>query len=306
LWDDDAKRMGKRAEPAAACKRLDWRRTEWQYRMPSGGIAMAAIAEPLSSFSGRDDRGFFLGGAIAMAVTIAAGFSLQLAMGRSSFGAPPLVHAHAIAFMGWVVIYLTQNVLVASGNVALHRRLGWLAAGWVVLMVGLGCAVTALDVRALHVPFFFRPAQFLIFDPLTLFAFAGLTYAAIALRRRTDWHRRLHFSGMAMMVGPAFGRLLPMPLLAPWAWEASFAACLVFPLAGVVSDLRRSGRVHPAWLCGLAVTFGVLAGTELMTYSPVGAALYDAVTAGSKAAGAAPLKFPSPPGQRPDAKATSR
>ena len=60
---------------------------------------MAALAQPLSF--GRDDRGFFLGGAIAMAATIAAGFSFQLAMGRSSFGAPPLIHVHAIAFMGW-------------------------------------------------------------------------------------------------------------------------------------------------------------------------------------------------------------
>jgi hypothetical protein len=256
---------------------------------------VAAIAESPPSFSGRDDRGFFLGGGVAMVVTIAAGFSLQLAMGRSSFGAPPLVHAHAIAFMGWVAIYLTQNILVARGALALHRRLGWLAAGWVALMVVLGCAVTAFDIRVAHVPFFFRPAQFLVFDPLTVFAFAGLTYAAIAVRRRTDWHRRLHFSGMAMMVGPAFGRLLPMPLLAPWAWEASFAACLLFPLAGVVSDLRRSGRIHPAWLCGLAVTFGVLIGTEIITYSPVGAALYNAVAAGSKGAAAAPLAFGRPP-----------
>ena len=267
---------------------------------------MAAIAEPLPSFSGPDDRGFFMGGAIAMAVTIAAGFSLNLAMGRSSFGSPPLVHAHAVAFMGWVVIYLTQNILVASGNVTLHRRLGWLAAGWVVLMLVLGCAVTAFDVRVVHVPFFFRPGQFLIFDPLTLFAFAGLTYAAIALRRRTDWHRRLHFSGMALMVGPGFGRLLPMPLLTPWAWEASLAACLVFPLAGMASDLRRSGRVHPAWLCGLAVTFGVLIGTEAITYSPVGTALYNAVAAGSKGAAVAPLTFGLPPGPPPAAKTTSR
>jgi hypothetical protein len=266
---------------------------------------MVAIAESPRPFSGHDDRGFFLGGAIAMAVTIAAGFSLNLTMGRSSFGAPPLVHAHAIAFMGWVVIYLTQNVLVVSGNVALHRRLGWLAAGWVILMVLLGCAVTAFDIRMVHVPFFFRPGQFLIFDPLTLFAFAGLTYAAISLRRRTDWHRRLHFSGMALLVGPAFGRLLPMPLLAPWAWEACFAACLIFPLAGIVLDLRRSGRLHPAWLCGLAVTFGVLFGTELVTYSPVGTALYNAVAAGSKGAAVAPLQFGHPPGHPEGAKATS-
>jgi hypothetical protein len=267
---------------------------------------MAAVAESLpTSFPRSDDRRFFLGGAIAMAATIAAGFSLQLAMGRSSFGAPPLIHAHAVVFMGWVVIFLTQNILVARDNVAMHRRLGWLAAGWVLLMLVLGFAVTAFDIRVARVPFFFRPAQFLVFDPLTVFAFAGLTFAAIALRRRTDWHRRLHFSGMAMMVGPAFGRLLPMPLLAPWAWEASFAACLLFPLAGVVSDLRRSGRVHPAWLCGLAVTFGVLIGTEFITYSPVGTALYKSVAAGSKGADVAPLEFGSPPGPPTGAKATS-
>lgn len=256
---------------------------------------MRTIAQPRPSFSDPDDRGFFVGGAIAMAVTIATGFSLQLAMGRSSFAAPPLIHAHAVAFMGWVAIYLTQNLLVASGNLALHRRLGWLAAGWVILMVGLGCAVTAFDVRAVRVPFFFKPAQFLVFDPLSLFGFAGLTYAAIALRRRSDWHRRLHFSGMAMMVGPAVGRILPMPLLMPWAWEATFAACLIFPLAGVVSDLRRSGRVHPAWLWGLAVTFAVLVGTEAITYSPAGAAIYKAVAAGSKGAAVAPLELGPPP-----------
>ncbi|HLY80396.1 MAG TPA: hypothetical protein VKQ70_13525 [Caulobacteraceae bacterium] len=261
---------------------------------------MAAIAESLpSSVSGRDDRGFFVGGAIVIAVIIAAGFSLQLAMGRSSFGAPLLIHAHAVTFMSWVAIYLTQNLLVASGNVALHRRLGWLAAGWVVLMVVMGCAVTAFDIRVSRVPFFFRPAQFLVFDPLTVLAFAGLTFAAIALRKRTDWHRRLHFSGMAMMVGPAFGRILPLPLLAPWAWETTFAACLVFPITGMVFDLRRSGRVHPAWLWGLAVTFGVLLGTEAITYSPAGTALYNVVAAGSKGAATAPLAFGRPPGPPP-------
>jgi hypothetical protein len=267
---------------------------------------MAAIAEPLPSFAGRDDRGFFLGGAIVMALTIAAGFSLNLAMGRSSFGAPPLVHVHAIAFMGWVVIYLAQNILVTSGAVALHRRLGWLAAGWVILMLGLGCAVTAFDIRVAHVPFFFRPGQFLVFDPLTLFGFAGLTYAAIALRRRTDWHRRLHFSGMALMIGPGFGRLLPMPLLMPWAWEASFAACLVFPLAGMVSDLLRTRRVHPAWFCGLAVSFAVLIGAEAITYSPLGTALYNAVAAGSRGASVAPLAFGQPPGAPPGGAVTAR
>ena len=257
---------------------------------------MAAIAEPLPTSSGRDDRGFFLGAAIVMAAIVASGFSLQLGMGRSSFGAPPIIHAHAIVFMGWVAIYLTQNILVASGNMTLHRRLGWVAAGWVVLMLGVGCAVTAFDVRVGRVPFFFRPLQFLVFDPMTLFAFAGLTAAAVVLRRRTEWHRRLHLSAMTLMLGPAFGRLLPLPLLAPWAWEATLATCMVVLLVVVALDARRQGRVHPAWLWGLAVSAAVLPATEAITYGPAGQALYSAVAAGSKGAAIAPLEFGPPPG----------
>lgn len=251
--------------------------------------------------SGRSDGSFFLIGAIVMTVVIVAGFSVQLAMGRSTFAAPPLVHAHAVVFMGWVAIYLTQNVLAARGAMALHRRLGWLAAAWMVPMLVLGCAVTVAMIRRGQVPFFFKPLQFLVFDPVSLFTFAGLTIAAIVLRRRTDWHRRLHFCAMAILLGPGFGRLLPMPLMIPWAWEATMAACLLFPLVGMAADLRRSGRVHPAWTWGIAALLGSTVVIEAITYSPVGLALYEAVAAGSPGAAVAPLDFPPPPGPPPGA-----
>lgn len=254
---------------------------------------MATIAAP-QFVQPRDDN-FFLKMAVVMALTIVAGFSLQLAAGRSSFGSPPLVHAHAIVFMGWWVIYLLQNVFVTRGTMALHRALGWVAAGWMVLMVGLGCAVTVAMVRAGHVPFFFRPLQFLIFDPMTVFTFAGLTTAAIVMRRRTGWHRRLHYCGMSMLLGPAFGRLLPMPLISPWSWEAVFAATLIFPVIGIVADKRRTGSAHPAWGRGIAVMIASFIVTEAITYSPVGTAIYHAVAAGSPGANVAPLDFAPPP-----------
>lgn len=259
---------------------------------------MAAIADRLPASTGRDE-GFFLGGAIVMTLLIVTGFSVQLAMGRSSFASPPLVHAHAVAFMGWVAIYLLQNVFVATGRTALHRRLGWLATVWVVAMVVLGCAVTVAMARRGGIPFFFRPLQFLIFDPVTLLTFAGLTAAAVTLRRQTDWHRRLHFCAMSLLLGPAFGRLLPSPLLIPWTWEVIVAACLVFPVAGVVADLRRGGRVHPAWAWGLAAIIGSSLLTEAITFSPVGTAIYRTVTAGSPGAAVAPLDYPPPPGRPP-------
>ena len=151
-------------------------------------------------------------------------------------------------------------------------------------------------VRRGGVPFFFQPLQFLVFDPIILLTFAGLTYAAIAMRRQTDWHRRLHYCAMSLLLGPAFGRLLPMPLLQPWAYECTFAAVMIFPAVGVWSDVRRNGHVHPAWRWGILTLIGSFLLTEAITYSPVGGALYATVTAGSPGAAVPPLAFPAPPG----------
>lgn len=255
---------------------------------------MATLAQPGLALSSGDER-FFLRSALIMAAIIVVGFSMQVAMGRSTFASPARVHVHAILFMGWVAIYLAQNVLVASGRVDLHRKLGWIAAVWMVPMVVSGFVITAIMVRNGNAPFFFQPLQFLIFDPLTVSGFAGLTIAAIILRRRTEWHRRLHFCGMALLLAPAFGRMLPLPLLQPWAWEATFAATLLFPLAGMWADRRRTSRVHEAWLWGIGIMVAVFALTQAITYSPLGTAIYGAVTKGSPGAAVPPLEFAPPP-----------
>jgi hypothetical protein len=100
---------------------------------------------------------------------------------------------------------------------------------------------------------------------------------------------------MSLLLGPAFGRLLPLPLLQPWAWEAAFAACLLFPVAGVVADIRRSGRIHPAWNWGMGTMVAAFALIEIVTYSPVGRSIYLEVTKGSPGAAIAPLDFAPPP-----------
>ena len=251
-------------------------------------LAQAQVSPPIG------DERFFMRAAIVMTATIVCGFGFQYLMGRSTFASPVRVHLHAFFFMGWVGIYLLQNILVATDRIHWHRRLGWLATAWVVPMVVMGCVVTAAMVRNGTVPFFFRPLQFLIFDPLTVFTFAGLTWAAVILRRRTEWHRRLHFTAMSMLLAPACGRLLPLPLLQPWGWEASYAASMLFPIAAAWADIRRSGRMHPAWHWGFAVLIGAFVLIEAITYSPLGLWIYDAVTAGSAGASVQPLDFRPP------------
>ena len=181
-------------------------------------------------------------------------------MGRSSFAVPWPVHLHAFVFFGWTALYVTQNAMVATGRVDVHRRLGRLAAIWVPAMIVVGLYMSLRVVRLGKVPFFFEPAYFLFMTCLTLCSFAGLIAAAVVNRRRTEWHRRLMFCGMAMLTSPGWGRLLPMPLLIPWAGWVAFSATLLFPIAGIIADLRRNGRVHPAWWWGM----GIMIGTELL------------------------------------------
>jgi hypothetical protein len=252
---------------------------------------MATHAAPISS---SDDR-FFLITALAMALVVVLGFSTQLAMGRSTFASPPHVHLHAIVFMGWVAIYVAQTAFAATGSMTLHRRLGWIATGWMIAMVIMGFVVTISMVRRGVVPFFFTPVQFLVFDPMSVLTFAALTAAAVVNRHRTDWHRRLHYCGMSLLLGPAFGRLLPMPFLIPYAWETTIIFVLIFPVIGVLADLRRTGIVHRAWIWGIATIIGSALLTNAIVFGPLGAPIYRAVAAGSPGALIAPSEFPPPP-----------
>lgn len=254
---------------------------------------MASLA-PAQPQSGNADN-FFRTLAILMALVIVAGFSMQYLAGRSSFAARPLVHLHGLAFMGWVGIFVTQAWLATHGPISLHRKLGWIGAGWIILLLVMGSWISIDVTQRGTAPFFFRPQHFLIANPLSLIVFAGLSWAAIRLRRQTDWHMRLHICAMAAIIGPGFGRLLPMPLLIPYAFEIAGIAGLLFPLAGMIRDKRKFGRVHPAWLWGILGILAVIPVSHLIGNSALGNAIYAAVTAGHPGAEVPGLEFAPPP-----------
>jgi hypothetical protein len=253
--------------------------------------AAAVQGAPLSARAvmGRDERFFFIS-AVVMALILVAGFSMQLAAGRSTFASPLRFHLHAAVFFGWAALYVLQSALVARGSLALHRRLGWLATVWIPVMLVSGLLMTIAGVRSGRTPPFFQPAYFLTMNSLHLLAFAGLVTAAIVQRRHTQWHRRLMFCAMAFLLGPGFGRLLPMPLLIPWTGIAAIAPVFLFPLVGAIRDWKRDGRVHPAWKWGMGAMLATLVLIELLGTRGPGLAYYDAVTHGTVAA--PPLEFP--------------
>jgi len=241
---------------------------------------MATI--PYSTDADRGEARFFFTMACVMAATIVAGFSFNIAMGRSSFGAPWLVHFHAWVMMGFVGLYLAQNYLVFGDNIAMHRRLGWLSVIWIPAILVLGVVITRYSMRTTGGPPFFDQNQFLFSNPLQLFGFAVLATWAVAIRKNTGWHRRLMYCAFAGLTGPGMGRLLPNPFLIPYAWYASaIVPMLVFILVGMAADKRRYGAVHPAWFCGIGVVLGLQVVADLLAYSDWGVSFTEQFVAGT-------------------------
>ena len=255
---------------------------------------MATVAAPTNS-SIRGNTRFFVVMAFAMASVIVAGFSLNLALGRSSFAVPLPYHVHAVIFMGWVALFLAQHVTASTGNWALHRSLGKLAYVWIPAMVLAGCTIMIVVARRNGGPFFFDMNEFLVSNLMLLLCFGGLALWALRRQRYQGWHRRLMLVAMAILTGPGYGRLLPTPLLMPYAWTALFFVTLILPAIAMVADKRKLGRVHPAYWWGMGIYVATFAGSMLLAYSPIGYAVTEWVVAGTPGA-QRPMEAFLPPG----------
>lgn len=242
----------------------------------------------------RDTR-FFTIMAFVMSGVILAGFSLNLAMGRSTFAVPLAYHVHAAIFMGWIALYLAQHVTISTGNRELHIRLGKLAYLWIPLMIAAGCMIIVVTARRTGGPFFFAQNEFFISNVAALLAFGWLALWALRSRRHTGWHRRLMLVAMSILTGPGLGRLLPMPLMIPYAWTIAVALTFAFPVIAMAVDRWRHGKVHPAYWWGVGIDAGAFLLSMLLAYSPLGYAITEWVVAGSPGA-QRPMEAFLPPG----------
>jgi hypothetical protein len=231
---------------------------------------------------------------LVMALVILAGFASFALRGLSSFAAPLLVHVHALVFVSWVGLTVVQAWAAAHDRMALHRRLGWLALAWLVVMPPLGVMTSTAMVAAGHTPPDFKPQHFLFDDPATLLAFWVLAVWAVARRRNTGWHWRLHICALASALGPAIGRMLPPEWVVPHSFGAASALGMMFPLALAARDWWRNGRLHPAWLPGLGVLPVALGLAWVLAESPLGHAAYAAVVRDGPAANVPGLAFGMP------------
>ena len=242
---------------------------------------MATLAYPTET--DRGEARFFFTMACVMAACIAAGFAMNLAMGISSFHVPWFVHVHAFVMFGWVALYLTQNFLVASDNVATHRRLGWLAVVWLPAMLVLGTVMTRWSVQQHGGPPFLEMNEFLFSNVMLLTLCVALVGWAITVRANTGWHRRLMYSAFTILTGPGVGRLgAPLWLrIEPWGWWLiTVGGSAVFIGIGMIADKRRHGAIHPAWFWALWSIVVVQLTADALAYSRWGVSFTESFVAG--------------------------
>lgn len=121
--------------------------------------------------------------------------------------APRVINIHAAIFSVWLLILTAQVLLVLRDRLSWHRRFGWFAAGWAVLMAIFGpWAAMAAQASAIHTKFF--DPSFLSVNIVDIGGFLVLLAWGITLRKNPAAHKRMMLLSTISLADPGFNRFL--------------------------------------------------------------------------------------------------
>ena len=198
----------------------------------------------------RGRRRFYLGMALAIAITVFAGFAPTYYL-RAYYQSTPLgglLHLHGVVFTAWVLLLLVQTTLISAGRVRLHRRLGVGGAVLAALVVAVGTTTAIVQTSEGRSPLGVPPLSFLAVPFFDMVVFTGLVATGLWHRRRADTHKRLMtLATISLLAAPIarlpFGaRMVGLP--------GVFALADLFIVVCIVYDLATLRRVHPATIWG--------------------------------------------------------
>jgi hypothetical protein len=176
----------------------------------------------------------------------------------------PLFRIHGGIATAWFLTMVLQPALIAKRQVALHKRIGWIAAVLAVLMTlfGLAAGIAAMQSGIIATPI--DPRRFFAVPFFNALLFGGLVGAAIANRKRSEWHKRLILLSSAAIIDAPVGRLFPF---ADYGLLPILAAPLLVIAAGMIHDLATRAAIHRAWLIGGGIIIFVQVGRIALMFS---------------------------------------
>lgn len=233
----------------------------------------------------RHDRAMAAGVVFAVWLAIVLGFGIDI-LKRAKAGALHfhlIVHLHAIAYTGWLVLLAVQVWLVRTRHLAVHRHLGSMALLLLPAMLVLGPATAYYGVADNP----YMPEKWIAWLSVNYTNAIGsivLLGAGLTMRRNAAAHKRLMLMGTIALTEPGFSRI----------WEPSLDARLgdgyvgfyistyigTFLLVAAVGlyDLASRRRLHPAYIAAAVWIFINEALADWLFHQPFWLAAMKAMT----------------------------
>jgi hypothetical protein len=236
-------------------------------------MSVEAVSIPsLSAAAQRTDRLFYLGMAALFVAVAAIGFgprSVAILSGTLPNPAP-IVHVHAALMASWLVLLVVQTSLMATGRSRLHQKLGIVSFALAPLMF---IAMLALTFAPYYL-FLSAGSQAAAAPPLELIArgtafslfvqgraallFAVFyVWAVMSRRNAPETHKRMMILATLVLIDAALGRMAWLTGFISIAEGRSYTIVHVYQLLllapAIVYDLVRFGRVHRAYVVGVAL-----------------------------------------------------
>jgi hypothetical protein len=236
--------------------------------MADQAVVLSAVDVPARRV--QTGHGFYIGFGVFVILLSFAGFAPSLIDQSRRFAPPTALHvAHGTTALAWLLLYVTQALLVAKGRIDLHRRFGWAGPIIAALLVLFGYytitegAFRVSDLSGDIYRILIEPGS----PPLTdaenisgflgslgeLIAFSVMVAAGIVFRHRAELHKRLMVFALIPLVpesllhlsGTLVGRV-------PLSRGVLFTGMLVIDIAvafiPAVHEKLTRGRTHPASL----------------------------------------------------------
>ena len=227
-------------------------------------------AQPLTKTGFISFEGHFHAGMAWLFVLVAvSGFAPRsFAIVAGKMALPPLVvHLHAAVMASWVVLLAVQATLSLAGRMDLHRKWGFASLVVAPLVLIMLIAVTVVrqnDAAGTPGAPVVNNILFLQIRSILLFP----TFFIWALRtRRTDpqTHKRMMLFATLMLLDAAIARMSWLPYNQfPRSYLAVHLYLLLLLVPALLHDVLRLGRIHRAWLWGLALTLPWVVATEFV------------------------------------------
>ena len=224
------------------------------------------------SFAEFADRWIYVFMAALFFATVLTGFiptSLQKLAAVDAGQRPPLpgfMHFHAFMMGTWITLLLVQTTLMATGNKGWHMKLGLvsIAVAPAVLVSMVGVAGATLTQLAL-MPAGMMPdealsglkfvlSNILLEQIRIVFLFPALIIWALLVRREDpETHKRLIIIATVPALSAAIDRIAWIPSTLPESAASMYITQLLWLAPALIYDLWRRGRLHKAYVIGIAL-----------------------------------------------------